>query len=185
MEGCEVHGVPRPRAGVTGGVPTAMGRHRGGQRSSLRRRAPAPGCRGAGGAPGEGLLPRREGQDGTVGPLKHGQTLPGAARAAVPPVCGLGGLLRRGEAKPRGQHRLGYLLLRKKVFLRGKGDTSGVKREPVGAPRPGLLPSPSGPGWRIRFSTFGVCFRDSGNHGARPPTLLLRSRRAGAPDFTG
>ena len=133
--------MPRPRARVTrGGGPDGDGTEEG----SGPRPAAAPGCGGAGGAPSEGLLPRREGQDRTVGSLNHGQSPARGSSGCGSPRRGL--RVRRGEAKPRGLHRPGYLLLRKKSFPPGQGrhgwGETGAHRNP--SARPPALPVGAG-----------------------------------------
>lgn len=143
-------GSRRPWAGTeTGGGPPPRrgpGVSRGWKISEPGFPAPTSGAKPNRGSPKTGSKPRRG---------SSGRRSPCSVR----------------EVKPRARHRPGYLLLRKKVFLRGKGGTSGVKQEPVGASRPGLLPSPSRLGWRIRFAIFG----------SRPPASKSRCAAAHAP----
>lgn len=146
--------MPRPRVGVTGGVPTVLGGHRGGV---LARRGPR--------------VPRGKRNPGRRVRPSRGWPKPRPNPARGSSGCGS----PRRALRAEGQLRPGYLLLREKKFSSGVRDenpTSGVKREPVGAPRPGLLHSPSGLGWRICFFIFG----------SRPPQPS-KSRNHAPPAF--
>lgn len=177
-------GLPLPRVGVTRGGGGSRRRWAGTESSSFPTRGGEVGRRGAGGARSEGLLPRGEGQDRSVGSLNHGQTpLRGSSGLFFPSSGSTGSAGRRKN--PGGRTPISPPTTcccgekKKKSFPPGQGGHGwGESR----APRPAL---PVGAGLEDLFFHFRVPSLPPPprNHSARPPTLLLRSRRAGAPDF--